>query len=406
MDPARELTHDARVRALSIHADYRCQHSGACCSSGWPIEVDPPAARRIQAGLAEGRLRPPPPLAQAPAEALLIGETGLPHGASYRLGWNDRGSCVFFDEAGGKLCAVHRDLGPDCLPSACRHFPRVALLASSGVSMSLSHFCPTAAGLLFREHVPLEIVTSPAAFPAEAAYEGLDARGQLPPLLREGVLLGWQAHERWEAHLVALFARADTRPEPAVAGLQRLARIAAAWSLERGPFDAWFEGLLREEAAAAETPRPSRQDEAQRLEQTRLLWEAVASATAPGLACPPFPSAFGVCWDRYVAPVWERYPRVVNRYLAARGFASWCALQGPGLRTTARALAASLAVLQVECVLRGRAREAPLDAGDLLEALRASDLRLLHHAQPEALAAAFSAAETEVPERAARRRLQ
>ena len=30
----------APVRALSIHADYGCRMSGACCRSGWAIGVD------------------------------------------------------------------------------------------------------------------------------------------------------------------------------------------------------------------------------------------------------------------------------------------------------------------------------------------------------------------------------
>jgi hypothetical protein len=29
------------VFALSIHADYACRHSGACCSAGWTIPVEP-----------------------------------------------------------------------------------------------------------------------------------------------------------------------------------------------------------------------------------------------------------------------------------------------------------------------------------------------------------------------------
>ena len=48
-----------------------------------------------------------------------------------------------------RRCAVHRQLGRETLPSACRDFPRVVTLTPLGVSITLSHYCPTAAGMLF-----------------------------------------------------------------------------------------------------------------------------------------------------------------------------------------------------------------------------------------------------------------
>ena len=41
---------------------------------------------------------------------------------------DDRGDCVFFDREAGGLCIIHRDVGPEALPSACRHFPRKILV--------------------------------------------------------------------------------------------------------------------------------------------------------------------------------------------------------------------------------------------------------------------------------------
>ena len=46
------------VYALSIHADYRCQHSGVCCSSDWDVPVELPLYRTLSDALATGRLRP------------------------------------------------------------------------------------------------------------------------------------------------------------------------------------------------------------------------------------------------------------------------------------------------------------------------------------------------------------
>ncbi|MGE5360921.1 MAG: hypothetical protein ACM3NQ_18035, partial [Bacteroidales bacterium] len=45
------------VRSLSIHAHYSCRHSGACCTAGWPIPVEPDTTRGLLEAVAEGRLR-------------------------------------------------------------------------------------------------------------------------------------------------------------------------------------------------------------------------------------------------------------------------------------------------------------------------------------------------------------
>lgn len=370
------------MRALSIHAGYRCRSSGVCCTSGWGIEVRPAEEALIRAGLGSGRLRPPTP--QGPASSsLLVEADGLPEGASCHVGLDARGHCLFFDAQGGRRCSIHRDLGPQALPPACRHFPRVSLIAPHDVSVSLSHYCPTAARLLFDEATPLAIVAEPAAFPAAAEYEGLDARGHAPPLLRPGVLLGWDALERWEAHLVTLFARPETAPEAAVARLERLARTAASWSLRDGPFDAFFSSLLERDSAlqhANDVASPGTTS------PTRGLWETVVAAAAPGLPMPGFPEAFDELWAQRVAPHWRRHRGAVNRYLAARGFASWYSLLTSGLEAATLTLHAALSVLRVECVRRAESCDAPLGAEGLLEAIRASDLRLIHHARPEVLA--------------------
>ena len=48
----------SRVYALSIHADYRCQHSGVCCSSNWDVPVELPVYRGLDAALKAGGLLP------------------------------------------------------------------------------------------------------------------------------------------------------------------------------------------------------------------------------------------------------------------------------------------------------------------------------------------------------------
>jgi hypothetical protein len=125
---------------------------------------------------------------------------------------------------------VHRRLGPEALPSACRQFPRVVTLTPLGASVTLSHYCPTAAGLLFRDDVPLAIVSDAPAFPPSWPYDGLAARDALPPLARPGVLMSWPSHARFEAHAVATLAREELTPEAALAVLGATAERLRSWS--------------------------------------------------------------------------------------------------------------------------------------------------------------------------------
>jgi hypothetical protein len=47
-----------KVYALSIHADYRCRHSGVCCSADWDVPVEAVVYRNLSAALDAGRLQP------------------------------------------------------------------------------------------------------------------------------------------------------------------------------------------------------------------------------------------------------------------------------------------------------------------------------------------------------------
>ncbi len=100
-----------RVRALSIHAGYRCRQTGVCCSSGWDIPVEPEVERGLRAALRSGAL--------SGQEAVCFHRgAGLPHGARVVLGKGSTGRCVFLEA--DRRCAVHRQLGTESLPSAVR----------------------------------------------------------------------------------------------------------------------------------------------------------------------------------------------------------------------------------------------------------------------------------------------
>jgi len=363
-----------RVRSLSIHADYGCGRTGACCSSGWEIPVEPEAEERIRAGLRPGETAAFRPLAF------------LPHGARVVLRTDATGRCVFLEGGRGPHgCAVHRQVGEEALPSACRQFPRVATLTPLGVSVALSHYCPTAAGALFRDDLPLAVVDGPPAFPAAWPWEGLDAREALPPLLRPGVLMDWPGLERWERFCVSVLAEEGRDVEDALGILERAAEEARRWTPEQGAFGGWFEGVL--EGVGRGRARPG-------VLRNGSGYSRVKGAVPHRARRPAAPEGLGEADDRWVAAGWPARARPIRRWLAAKAFASWVTLQGDGLRTTILSLRVALDVLRVEAGRGCTAAARPLDEEVLKEAIRRADLLLVHLADPEALARRLSRCES------------
>ena len=213
------------VFALSIHADYRCRHSGVCCSTDWHVPIELPVYRTLTEAVESGRLR-----TQESARHLVpfIVEPDLPEGTAAMFERTEAGECVFLEQ-GTKLCIVHRDLGESALPATCRHFPRLAVRDTRGTFLTLSHFCPTAASMLFRDDCPLTIVARPAAFPP-ADYEGLVVTdADLPPLLSPTMFMDGPGYSAWERHMVERCGMPGIGPDAVLATLQRDARLLRAW---------------------------------------------------------------------------------------------------------------------------------------------------------------------------------
>jgi len=372
--------HLTRVCSLSIHADYRCRHSGACCTADWDVPVELPVYRSLREAHEAGRLT-----VSANAAGLhpFVVEPGLPGDAAAMLERHASGECVFFDR-GSRLCIVHRDLGEPALPATCRHFPRLAVADARGTFITLSHFCPTAASQLFREDVALAIVESPVSFP-HADYDGLTVTsGDLPPLLRPDVLMDDAGYAAWEHHMVAVCAAAASA-EAALATLARDASSLRTWTGGAGPLH----------AAVARLPR----DVVPALPPATL--EASLRAHAEAMTCvpddlKPEPDEQGLpeAYERFVREPWQGFSRALRNYVAAKAFASWTAYQGRGVATIVRGLDAALALVRVEAARRCRDAGAPLDADRLKEAIRAADFILNHLAAGDALAEAWSAAES------------
>ena len=367
------------VFALSIHADYKCRHSGACCTADWDVPVELEIYRSLDERLRTGSLRIAP---QAEPLAPFIIEPDLPEDAAAMLERTDRGACVFFEQE-SHLCLVHRDAGEGELPATCRHFPRLSVCDARGTFITLSHFCPTAASMLFREDVTLEIIEGPAAFPL-ADYDGLTVTpDDLPPLLSPSMLMDAPGYAAWERHMVGRCSASES-PESVIATLASDAALLRAW---RPGSDSLVQRVQCLPAAFNHAEAPSS------LASSLRLREDVVAAIPDDLK--PSPDEFDLesAYAARVRPVWHTFQRPVNRYLAAKAFASWTAYQGQGVATIVRGLEAALALVRIESSRQSRDARRDLDPALLLEAFRSADFTLNHLAVGEDLAAVWSRVE-------------
>jgi hypothetical protein len=336
-----------RIYALSVHADYACRDSGACCTAGWAIPVEP--SRQKYLG----------------AEVLVPA---------------DDGACRYYDRE-RRLCRVQRDHGREQMPASCQQFPRRALVDGRGVFVTLSHFCPSAADLLFRTDRPLSIEEAPPAFPVDREYEGLDARDEWPPLVRPGLLFDGPSYDAWEHFLVEALGHRETTPRAALARIASAAEYVRGWTPACGPLLDRIR--LAGTAAAAD-------DAALRLYRAFDRPEAylqVARMVPFGLTAPTLPVDPDVCGPDLPA-VWNG---AVSAYLASKAFASWCAYQAHGVRTLVAELVLTLLILRLEARRAGGG--GPLGKQQLLAAIRASDWLLVHLSDRDALMAWLGAVE-------------
>jgi Fe-S-cluster containining protein len=368
------------VFALSIHADYRCRHSGVCCSVEWDVPIELPVYRTLKEAVDAGRLQ-----VQASARHLhpFVVDSELPDGAAAVFERTERDGCVFLDR-GTKLCIVHRDLGEAALPATCRYFPRLAVRDNRGTFITLSHFCPTAASMLFREDCPLAIVAMPPAFPP-GDYDGLVVTdNDLPPLLCPTMLMDPPAYTAWEHHMIGRCAMNDCSPETVVATLERDARVLRAWKPA---------GQSLTDAVAGLPGGLVTSDAVKTLDASLILYGQVMQAIPDDLRPVPDEGGLDAAFVQGVGSRWAGFYAPLNRYLATKAFASWTAYQGRGILTIVRGLEAALAIVRVECARLCRDSRRELDGDVLRDGFRNADFILNHLAVGEDLAAAWSSAE-------------
>jgi Fe-S-cluster containining protein len=353
---------------LEIHSGYRCRHAGRCCTARWDIPIEADAAHAVELWF-RGRS------AERPFKP-----GGAPAGYAAVLSRRPDGRCVFFDRRPDGSCDVHRELGEERLPSACRHFPRIALTDSRGTFVTLSHYCPTAAELLFSGGI-LTTVQAPATLSLEGTIEGLNASDALPPLLRPGMLMDLDSYHAWEQAALRVLNDGRIHASDALDNIAAATARLEGWAPGGTPLiDAVHSAFcggnseeVRLEPALDEAgggPPPVDGPDA-----TAALWALALDAVPEGL---PRPETISLTERgfRDAACVLDEHDAVVRAYLSARLFGNWMAYYGRGLSDVVWYLRTHRAVLQVE-VARRRAECAERRAL-LLEAIRAADLLMVH----------------------------
>jgi Fe-S-cluster containining protein len=382
------------IATLNLYQDYRCRHSGVCCSAGWDIPIDRERKARVAAALDAGSIRLSAP---ATPDAGPFLDAGLLPGAAAVLARTAAGDCVFFDRPSGRLCAIQRALGHAALPAACRHFPRVILVEEALVRVSFSHVCPTAADLLFREDIErIEPVSAAGIMADPDDLEGFDAATTIPPFVRPQVVGDADSFAAWDAFVLAACDRPRESPPQVLARLARGAERLRAWSPAHGAMGAYaretLEAVLAEDPVDAETEPTG----------VEALYAAVRGSIPAGLPRPAEAGRHddagrhdahasnvfvGAGFSQPRAEVefrraggWRARPgtwRVVNRYMAARAWGAWSAYLGWGVRTQVAWVAAALAVLTVTLATSPSSDDA-VDSVGLRAALGDADMLVVH----------------------------
>jgi hypothetical protein len=239
--------------------------------------------------------------------------------------------------------------------------------------------------MLFRDDVPVAIVEAPPAFPP-ADYDGLEITADdLPPLLHPHMLMDLDAYSAWERHMVERCSDVTRVPESVLATLARDAAQLARWKPGHTSLVEAIAQLPREFVAAV--PAAS-------LETSLGLYHEAMTAVPDDFRPEPDEADLIDAFAAYVRPQWSQFHAPLNRFIAAKAFATWTAYQGRGIATIVRGIESAVALVRVEAARQCRDAVRALDAELLLEAFRGADFILNHLAVGEDLARNWSRVES------------
>ncbi len=167
------------VRSTRTIAEFSCTGCGSCCEQGYDVPVE----RAIYDGLMAAAAGLPALEARRWQGGLEV--THLDGKDDYaRLRQRDGGACVFLD--GDRLCAIHKLLGAEAKPFACRAFPMaVSQLPTELVATTLTFLCEPLVDALAggrREASGTSAMEVPCADGTHAVLHGALAEARVFPL--------------------------------------------------------------------------------------------------------------------------------------------------------------------------------------------------------------------------------
>jgi hypothetical protein len=271
------------------------------------------------------------------------------------------------------LCEIHRDLGEHMLPSACRHFPRVTLSDARGTWITLSHFCPTAASLLFTS-APLRVIPAPDHLSLVGTSAGLDATEALPPLLRPGMLMDFEGYDAWERACIGMLDSGGSDVTAALAAVREATQAIRQWSPGGEPLVDRVRRMCGGSTYAAVAENPGA--DARR--------HALALASVPRGLEVPDSVASADARRRDIAGLCREFDGAIRRYLASKLFASWWPYLGLDLMAVVEAIAVHAAVLRTRIAWQLDRQDTPRAV--VFEAIRDTDLLMVHLSDGRTLA--------------------
>lgn len=383
------------IYALDFQTSFQCSNCGLCCASNLGIQVEQDIYDTLCRCIKNRELQLPSD--KEPAMDKLFITKKNPSGEPIiELGRNEKGQCPFLESGDVYLCAIHLQVGSDALPAICRLYPRMCVLSPLGVYIGLSHSCPTAAALLFSGEETIAITQNPPTFPPSQKYEGLDARKHLPPLLRPNVLMTWEAYILWEQYIIEFINRKEYTPEDALIVLcTTVEKLRSMNSGEYFDIQVMKEILQSDKNADAEQLKSQIKKIPSGIPHTlRYYTQIINMFDGKHTAFKKIYEDFKLFYSAnekseilrnfandyaaYIHPVWSEFERPIRRYITAQLFANYFAYQGNGLRTGIFFVIIAQACVRVHSTILCVCENTTLNKNILLEAIRLTDLLLLH----------------------------
>lgn len=379
----------ASLRLLKLHADFTCANCGFCCNDGWDIILSPGECDRVR-----GVLRAHGWTEEAVNE--IVTAVRQPGGTECLAPKrSESGGCIFHETGEwGTRCFIHHLAGSEVLPAVCQSFPRMAIATPTGVRLTLSCACPTAARTLLREGGLDE--TRPASVCAgrPELLGWVIAKDRLAPQLAAGCHPEWGAFDyfwRWTAEWMSAPAMTTAQ---ALWGLGRVMEVLEENGAVVRVYEMMVEAL---ETVQSALQRQTLRDAASLEPLTELgaiYFDTLLQCVRQVKSIPaPWERAWKMlhgeggagrgalveAYDRLIRPELGKYATIERNFVSARLYANPHAYRAGRMRTGYFLAIMNLIALRFSALMICLEEGTALDETTWLRAAGMTDYLLLHN---------------------------